>query len=168
MSSFRQIEANRHNARLSTGPVTEEGKKRSRQNAIRHGLTAETVITAVEDAEDYAAFEMAVTADYDAQRLSKENSCLGWQAYCGGSAVPVQLRLDFSSSKPGKSCSFGNARGLTKPATTSSTACNDVTFRRKTRYGGTKGRPSAILRPAHNSRPVLLVNPIISRAPLSA
>ena len=27
----------------------------------------ETVITAVEDAEDYAAFEMAVTADYDAQ-----------------------------------------------------------------------------------------------------
>jgi hypothetical protein len=67
MSSFRQIEANRRNARLSTGPVTEEGKRTSRQNAVRHGLTAETVITALEDAEDYAAFEMAVTADYDAQ-----------------------------------------------------------------------------------------------------
>jgi hypothetical protein len=66
MSSFRQIEANRRNARLSTGPVTEDGKRRSRQNALRHGLTAETVIDALEDAEDYAAFEMAVTADYDA------------------------------------------------------------------------------------------------------
>ncbi len=66
MSSFRQIEANRRNARLSTGPVTEEGKTKSRQNAVRHGLTAETVIDALEDAEDYAAFEMAVTADYDA------------------------------------------------------------------------------------------------------
>lgn len=67
MSSFRQIEANRRNAQLSTGPVTEEGKSKSRQNAVRHGLTAETVIDALEDAEDYAAFEMAVTADYDAQ-----------------------------------------------------------------------------------------------------
>ena len=45
MSSFRQIEANRRNARLSKGPVTEEGKRKSRQNAVRHGLTAETVIT---------------------------------------------------------------------------------------------------------------------------
>jgi hypothetical protein len=67
MTSFRQVQANRRNAELSTGPVTEEGKRRSRQNAVRHGLTAETLIDALEDAEDYAAFEMAVTADYDAQ-----------------------------------------------------------------------------------------------------
>jgi hypothetical protein len=54
---FEQIEANRRNARKSTGPITEEGEQRSRRNAVRHGLTAETVISALEDAEDYKAFE---------------------------------------------------------------------------------------------------------------
>ena len=34
---------------------------------MRHGLTAETVIASLEDAEDYKAFEAAITADYDAQ-----------------------------------------------------------------------------------------------------
>jgi hypothetical protein len=66
MTSLRQIDANRRNAQLSTGPVSEEGKRKSRRNAVRHGLTAETVIGTLEDAKDYAAFEMAVTAGYDA------------------------------------------------------------------------------------------------------
>jgi len=67
MSSLKQIEANRRNSLKSTGPKTEAGKQASRCNAVRHGLTAETVIGALEDAEDYRAFEAAVTADYDAQ-----------------------------------------------------------------------------------------------------
>jgi len=67
MTTFRQIEANRRNARNSTGPITDEGKQRSRCNAVRHGLTAEIVIGALEDADDYGAFEAAIIADYDPQ-----------------------------------------------------------------------------------------------------
>jgi hypothetical protein len=53
MTTFRQIEANRRNALKSTGPNTETGKEHSRRNAVRHGLTVETVIGLLEDAEDY-------------------------------------------------------------------------------------------------------------------
>jgi hypothetical protein len=66
MTSPKQIEANRRNALHSTGPATDAGKQRSRRNAIRHGLTAETVITTLEDEEDYKAFELSVTSGYDA------------------------------------------------------------------------------------------------------
>jgi hypothetical protein len=67
MTSSKQIEANRRNSLKSTGPKTKTGKQTSRGNAVRHGLTAETVIGALEDAEDYKAFEAAITVDYDAQ-----------------------------------------------------------------------------------------------------
>ena len=67
MSSLKQIEANRRNALKSTGPTTREGKERSRCNALRHGLTAETVIAGLEDAENYQAFEVVITRDYDAE-----------------------------------------------------------------------------------------------------
>jgi hypothetical protein len=49
-----QFAANRANAKLSTGPRTEEGKKRSSLNAFRHGLTGQIVI---HTPEDQAAFQ---------------------------------------------------------------------------------------------------------------
>jgi hypothetical protein len=65
MTTIKQIEANRLNALKSTGPRTEEGKRRSRCNAIRHGLTAQTVIVGLEDPQDYESFEATIIADYD-------------------------------------------------------------------------------------------------------
>jgi hypothetical protein len=67
MISLQRLEANRRNALRSTGPTTEAGKQRSRINAVRHGLTAETVVGSLEDAEDYKAFEAAIIADYEAE-----------------------------------------------------------------------------------------------------
>jgi len=64
VTSLEQIAANRLNALKSTGPRTELGKQRSRQNALRHGLTAETVISVLENAADYQALEASIMADY--------------------------------------------------------------------------------------------------------
>ncbi len=47
--SQRRIEANRRNSQLSSGPKTEEGKLKSRANALKHGLCASVVV-----AEDMA------------------------------------------------------------------------------------------------------------------
>jgi hypothetical protein len=38
LASEQQIAANRRNAKKSTGPKSEAGKKRSKKNALRHGL----------------------------------------------------------------------------------------------------------------------------------
>jgi hypothetical protein len=38
MTSDRKLEANRKNAQKSTGPRSEAGQRRSRRNALRHGL----------------------------------------------------------------------------------------------------------------------------------
>ena len=67
MATEKQIIANQQNAQHSTGPRTEAGKRRSRRNAIRHGLAAETVIDTLEDAADYRVFERAIKSNYSPQ-----------------------------------------------------------------------------------------------------
>jgi hypothetical protein len=64
MATGKQIAANRQNAKSSTGPRTNYGKRRSRRNAIRHGLTAETIIDVLEDPIAYKALQRAIHNDY--------------------------------------------------------------------------------------------------------
>jgi hypothetical protein len=71
MASERQIAANRRNALRSTGPRTQRGKLRSRRNALRHGLAAETIIDVLEDKKQYDHFAYEILAQY-APRTSVE------------------------------------------------------------------------------------------------
>src|SRR5450631_2491514 len=64
MASEKQVSANRRNAAKSTGPITQNGKLRSRRNAMSHGLTAATVVTAIEDSQEFEQFAAAIRADY--------------------------------------------------------------------------------------------------------
>jgi len=53
MSTRKQREANRRNAKHSTGPRTDAGKQRSSQNALKHGLLAVQSVIHGEDPADY-------------------------------------------------------------------------------------------------------------------
>jgi uncharacterized coiled-coil protein SlyX len=57
MASPAQINANRANALLSTGPATPETKSAVRHNAIKYGIHAESLIIPGEDPEEFEAFK---------------------------------------------------------------------------------------------------------------
>ena len=56
MTSNLQIEANRRNARRSTGPRTAQGRRVSSMNALKHGLTAQHVTVFDENEADFRRF----------------------------------------------------------------------------------------------------------------
>ncbi|MFK4539656.1 hypothetical protein ABIA00_007839 [Bradyrhizobium ottawaense] len=58
MASIRQIEANRANAKRSTGPKTASGKAKSSQNALRHGLAR----SAISDPTEAGNLAVAIAA----------------------------------------------------------------------------------------------------------
>src|SRR6266481_348603 len=63
-SSNNRAETNRENARKSTGPRTEAGKKRSSMNALRHGLTGHTVVLPADDLAAYERHVQSFVAEY--------------------------------------------------------------------------------------------------------
>jgi hypothetical protein len=67
MSTELQVEANRRNAEKSTGPRTEEGKRNSSINAIKHGFCSGLVLLPNESEE---VFSKTVANVY--QRLQPE------------------------------------------------------------------------------------------------
>ena len=48
MATEKQIQANRANAKRSTGPITEEGKQASSQNARRHDQLSSCIVRKAE------------------------------------------------------------------------------------------------------------------------
>ena len=60
MTSIKQFKANRANATKSSGPKTAAGKQRSRMNAVKHGLTAATLVLAGENADDFDSLRAAL------------------------------------------------------------------------------------------------------------
>ena len=84
MISQRKIDANRRNAQKSTGPRTEEGKDQVKLNALKHGLTARTVVLPHEDEEAYQQRREAWSKDLNpggdvAAYLVERTVRISWQ-----------------------------------------------------------------------------------------
>jgi hypothetical protein len=67
MPSNKQLEANRANAKNSTGPRSRAGKARSRLNSRKHGLTAKTLITVGECADDFDQLRAELIDEHEPQ-----------------------------------------------------------------------------------------------------
>ena len=64
MASVRQLNANRRNARRSTGPKTDEGKHCSSRNNLKHGLYSDDVVLSGENLDDYFALTAEIEDEF--------------------------------------------------------------------------------------------------------
>ncbi len=86
MSSEKKIEANRRNGRKSSGPKSDEGKSRSRLNALKHGMRANLLVLPGEDAE---ACQGRVDGWIDSLKPRNEA-----EQYLAERAARISLQLD--------------------------------------------------------------------------
>src|ERR1017187_5466787 len=108
MSSHRKTESSRANGARSHGPITAEGKQRSSQNALRHGLLAGQVLL---EGESREAFEENLTdlvqrfqpADEVAYSFIEEMAVCHWRIRRTWAieAHMLQKQVDLTDLQPG-------------------------------------------------------------------
>jgi len=95
MSNSWKNPASRANGALSKGPVTAEGKRRSSQNALKHGLRAQNVVLGDESQEGFTeSLQMHVECfqPADAMELKMLQDMTSTQ-WCQERAVAMENRL---------------------------------------------------------------------------
>jgi hypothetical protein len=83
-TSIKRIEANRRNARLSTGPKSSAGKFRSSRNSLKHGLEARRHLIIGEDIKEFQEYKVSQIKFFDPKDPIEVDDCiqiitLGWK-----------------------------------------------------------------------------------------
>ena len=99
-----RAETNRENAKKSTGPKTEEGKRRSSLNGIRHGLTGQVVVLPIEDLAEFQRFGNTFWNDYQPQgalesQLVQMVSDLAWRINRASAVEKVRVSLTIDDER---------------------------------------------------------------------
>ena len=105
MATIRQLNANRENAQLSTGPTSDEGKDRSRGNALKHGLAGEGIVLDADDTQAVAQRLDAWRGDFEPQA--------GHQEWLYERMVVASIRMDRCSREQSKVRSYQAERART-------------------------------------------------------
>jgi hypothetical protein len=105
MATIRQLNANRENAQLSTGPTSDEGKDRSRGNAVKHGLAGAGIVLDVDDTQ-------AVAQRLDAWR-DDFGPLAGQQEWLYERMVVASVRIDRCSREQSRVQSYQAERART-------------------------------------------------------
>ena len=71
MASAAQLSANRANAKLSTGPVTPEGKAKVATNRLSHGLTGQFRLLSDESQQEYDTLLDSLSDEYQPQTATE-------------------------------------------------------------------------------------------------
>jgi len=71
MSTPAQVAANQQNAKLSTGPKTEEGKAASSKNHLRHGFTGAFMILPWEKQEEFDTLLAELRAEHQPASMTE-------------------------------------------------------------------------------------------------
>jgi hypothetical protein len=101
MATEQQIEANRRNAQLSTGPVTPEGKAAVARNALKHGLRASRILF-VQNRDEMDALREELAAEWQPQTFTE------W-TLIEQIAIALQKRVCFEELEAEREPAIGNS-----------------------------------------------------------
>jgi hypothetical protein len=72
-TSAVQIQANRSNAQLSTGPRSDEGKRASSSNSTTSGLTSAKIFVRPDEQADFDTFKSVLSSEFQPDGLTQGN-----------------------------------------------------------------------------------------------
>ncbi|MBL8174228.1 MAG: hypothetical protein JNK48_06140 [Bryobacterales bacterium] len=98
MLSQAQLDANRANARLSTGPLSQEGKSTVSHNALKHGLSAKYVPLSDSERPQFEALETSLRNEIQPAGALQESAFQDLVAAAWKRSVVNRLLAEASSS----------------------------------------------------------------------